>query len=186
MKYFSSAFLLFFVLSGLSCSHFLNTKNKKPDLISLKLEQEVLKLGAKNWILVTDSAYGIPENANTSLILSGKTLDQTLSQVLQQIDSLGHVWPRIYTLREFEFLEPSHAPGINAIKAARKVAMGGRANQIIPNSTAFILLKNIIKEHKILIVKSSSAFPYSSVYLELDSGYWNSRSEAELRAKMAN
>lgn len=182
MKYFTKVLILFFVFSSLSCSHFSKAKKQQ----SIELKQELVKLGAKNWILVTDSAYGIPENANANLIISDATLDKTLEQVLEQIDSLGHVWPRIYTLREFEFLDPSHAPGVTKLKISRKIAMGERANQIVSSNTASLLLKDVIKEHKILIVKSNSAFPYSSVYLELDSGYWNSRSEAELRVKMGH
>ena len=102
MKYYTTALLFVFIFCGTSCSQFAKLKKTKQDPKVLELEKEVTKLGAKNWILVTDSAYGIPENANASLILSEKSLDQTLSQVLQQIDSSGHVWPRIYTLREFE------------------------------------------------------------------------------------
>ena len=45
-------------------------------------------------------------------------------------------------------------------------------------------LAQAAKTYRILYLKTNSPLPYSSIAIELDSGYWNSSDEAELRERM--
>jgi hypothetical protein len=39
-------------------------------------------------------------------------------------------------------------------------------------------------QHPALVRKIKTALPYSSIFIELDSGFWDQRSEQKLRSKM--
>lgn len=157
----------------------------EPEPVWIKnLEREVSELGAENWILVTDHAYPIPQSAEAHVVLADAKLDVALAAVFEAVESEGHIWPRLYTLREFDFLEKDYAPGVASLRELRTAVIAERKLQVIPQSTVDLLLEEVIPNKRILIVKSTSAYPYSSVFMELDSGYWNARSEDALRKKM--
>ena len=150
------------------------------------LQTEVAALGSKNWIIVTEQAYPTPQHTGVRVLVADAGLPETLSEVLEAIESEGHIWPKIYTLREFEFLKKEYAPGIDKVRASRNAALAERKSQQVTKRTADLLLKAGMKNYRVLMVKSHSAYPYSSVFMELDSGYWNGNSEDALRKAMPN
>ena len=193
-------FSLFFWLLS-SCS--ITTRNteaeeiQKPVLIALppeieqkppswkeSLQSAVADLGAKNWIVVTEKAFPIPEAEGVQVVHADAELPEALLEVFDSIESEGHIWPRIYNLREFKHLEEDYAPGVGKLRTQKEQVFAGRKMQEITARTANLIFLAAVKKYRVLIVKTESAYPYSSVYMELDSGYWNGVSEDALRAAM--
>jgi D-ribose pyranose/furanose isomerase RbsD len=150
-----------------------------------KIDSEISQLGANNWIVVTEKAYPIINNLGVKVIDTGVTLPEALAYVFEAIESQGHVWPRIYSLKEFEFVEEDFAPGIKELAAKRESALAARKSQTITKKTSEMMLKVAMNDFRILVVKTESAYPYSSIFMELDCGYWNSESEQALNVKMS-
>jgi len=149
-----------------------------------KLAEEVADLGANNWILVTEKAFPIPEAAGVHVVHANATLPESLAAVFDAIDSEGHIWPRIYRLREFQHVKEDYAPGIGKLEKQIKEVLAERESQEVTKLTTDLLLKKAMKDFRVLIIKSESAYPYCSLYMQLDSGYWNGVSEDALREHM--
>jgi len=48
------------------------------------------------------------------------------------------------------------------------------------------MLGDASKSYRVLVLKTRSALPYTSVFMELGSGYWDAESESALRELMEN
>ena len=52
------------------------------------------------------------------------------------------------------------------------------------NRALILLAHSDASKYAILVLKSKTSLPYSSVFIELDSGYWDRESEDRLRQEM--
>jgi hypothetical protein len=52
------------------------------------------------------------------------------------------------------------------------------------NRSLTLLTHSDAAKYAVLVLKTKSALPYSSVFIELDSGYWDRKSEDNLRRDM--
>lgn len=179
------AFVSICVLFTNSCTLFFSEVEKKQPLWINNLNQEVTRLGAKNWIVVSDAAYAMPNDLNVRTVMVDTDIDEALEMLFQQMESLGHVWARSYKLREFDHLNEELAPGVNGLKTRLNKVLSYRKTQQISFKTAEALLQTAAQDYQVLVIKTNTAYPYSSVYLELDSGYWTAESEQSLREKMS-
>jgi hypothetical protein len=48
------------------------------------------------------------------------------------------------------------------------------------------MLNDASKTYRVLVIKTRSALPYTSVFMELGSGYWDAESESALREVIEN
>lgn len=185
-------------ISALCCSLFITSCVNTPTQPSIKtsefgkskspwvksLQSEVAALGAKNWIVVSERAYPTPKQSGVHVLVADAPMPEVLGEVFDAIESEGHIWPKIYTLREFEHLQEDYAPGVGMVRKARNVVLGERKSQEISKTVAERMFNNSMKDYRVLLIKSNSAYPYSSIFMELDSGYWNGNSEEALRKVM--
>ena len=118
------------------------------------------------------------------VVVADEALPAVVSEVMDSIESEGHIWPKIYTEREFEHLDEEYAPGVKKLRAQRQMAFSGLSPQVLPKRSIDTLLSSAMDDYRVLLVKSSSAYPYCSVFMQLDSGYWNGDSEDVLRKRM--
>jgi hypothetical protein len=146
-----------------------------------RLDSEIVELGAYNWIIVTESAYPAPGRPQTHTVISPYELPQTLDSVLQTIDSLGHIRPRIYLTREVDELSETYAPGIENHRANLSKYLNERTTQSLSARSLESLLRSSKNGNRVLVVKSQTSLPYTSIYIELESGYWDGESETALR-----
>ena len=45
-------------------------------------------------------------------------------------------------------------------------------------------LAEAAKQYRVLYIKTNTRLPYSTIAIELDSGYWNSDDETEIRTRL--
>jgi hypothetical protein len=62
--------------------------------------------------------------------------------------------------------------------------IGNRETRVLPHKQMIANLDESAKMLRVLIFKSTLAIPYTSVFLELDCGYWTSEAEQRLRSSM--
>jgi hypothetical protein len=62
--------------------------------------------------------------------------------------------------------------------------LAGKPVQVLPHEQIIAKLDEAGKTFKILIIKTRLTLPYTSVFFQLECGYWNSQSEKELRGAM--
>ena len=141
--------------------------------------------GHRNWIVVTDSAYPAQSSPGIETIVSGAGLDAVLKQVFQSLAASKHVRPIVYTDQELEFVPEADAPGISAYRAQLKELLQGQLVSVLPHEEIIGKLDQAGQTFRVLIIKSNMTAPYTSVFLQLDCGYWSVEAEQKLREAMA-
>lgn len=165
----------------------LNQSTPRTDELWLRaLKSEIEGLGALNWIVITDSSFPAFGNSVSHTIISPSDLPSTLHEVIQAMDGSGHVQPRVYMTRESQELEESFAPGITHHRQQLNTALHGYEAYALPEDSLRMLTLEAGQKYRILVIKTQTTLPYTSVFLELESGYWDSEAETTLRKQMEN
>jgi hypothetical protein len=146
------------------------------------LEERLPLFGHRNWIVVADAAYPAQSRPGIETILSGLNQQATVEAVLDRLRDCRHLRPVIHMDGELEFVEERDAPGIDGYRHWLKSAFKGLGVHSAPHEEIIARLDRAARMFSILIIKSTMTMPYTSVFIELDCGYWDGEREARLRA----
>ena len=149
------------------------------------LSERLPLYGHRNWIVIADSAYPAQSSAGVETIVSGAGQVDVLKQVLGAISASKHVRAIVYTDQELKFVEEKEAPGISAYRQQLATVLGSQKANELPHEQIIAKLDQVSQTFRVLIIKTNMTIPYTSVFLELNAGYWGADSEAKLRARMA-
>ena len=148
---------------------------------------EVLPLfGHRNWIVVADAAYPAQTREGIETVVSGADQLQAVRHVLDAINSAGHVRAIVYADKELAFVPEADAPGAGEYRKGLEAALRGASVGHIPHEQIIHKLDQSAQVFRILIIKTEMTIPYTSVFFELDCGYWNGDAERRLREAMLN
>jgi hypothetical protein len=150
-----------------------------------KLLLELPALGHRNWIVVADSAYPAQISPGIEVVVSGEDHFVVLGKVLKALDASRHVRPKIYLDKELSHLSDDLAPGIVACKGRLDDMLKGREVKPLLHEELIARLDQVAKTFRVLMIKTNLTLPYTSVFMELDCGYWSPESEQKLRKKMS-
>jgi L-fucose mutarotase/ribose pyranase (RbsD/FucU family) len=162
-----------------------STENE-PDLTSWKseLEQTLKLFGHRNWIVIADAAYPQQSNPAIETITIDASQLEAVAFVSQLIENSSHVDANIFLDKELAYVSEKNAKGIEAYKAALDQILSGK-------EVTTMLHEDIIKEldasaelFNVLIIKTNLSLPYTSVFFQLECGYWNTEAEESLRNQM--
>lgn len=141
--------------------------------------------GHRNWIVVADSAYPAQSNPGIETIATGADHLDLLNVALSAIDSTKHVRPKICLDRELQLVSEQDARGITNYRRALGHLLAGRESESLPHEQIIAKLDECASLFRTLILKSTLTLPYTSVFLELDCGYWSPEAEQRLRRSVA-
>lgn len=141
-------------------------------------------LGHRNWIVVADSAFPLQISPGIETIATGEDHFAVLDEVLKAVDGAKHIRPKIWLDKELAFVTEDLAPGADEAKRRLEKVLEGRGAAPVLHEELISRLDQAGKAFKIVMVKTTLAVPYTSVFLELDCGYWPAENEAKLREKM--
>lgn len=146
--------------------------------------QRLLPLyGHRNWVVVADSAF--PAQVGAVEVLA--TEEEHLAVVREVIDAAqtaAHVRPVIWLDAELNALTEELAPGVEATRAALTEALHDLPATSVLHADLLDRVSLVAETYRVLVLKTTGVVPYSSVFIELDCGYWSARSEARLRQMM--
>ncbi len=149
-----------------------------------QLADNLALMGARNWIVIAESSYPSYTGNGVVTLLATQPSDVVFGQVLDTIEAEGHVQPRIMVCSELRNIEEDYAPGIKKYRNQVYKMLPGRMHFELPSRIINGQIEDATKQFNVLVIKTTTSLPYSNIYIELDSGYWNSESEAALRAKI--
>jgi hypothetical protein len=141
-------------------------------------------LGHRNWIVVADSAFPLQISPGIETIVTGEDHFAVLDKVLKAVEGAKHIRPKIWLDKELTYVTEDLAPGADEAKRRLDEALKGRGAVPVLHEDLIARLDQAGKAFKIVMVKTTLAVPYTSVFLELDCGYWPSEKEARMREKM--
>ena len=146
-----------------------------------RLAAELPVLGHRNWIVIADSAYPAQSGQGIETIYTGNGQLEVVREVLAALDKTKHVKPVIYLDAELSRVPDALAPGVEKYRSDLKQLLGARAAQTRPHMELIQLLDRTGTAFRVLILKTDLVLPYTSVFLELDCGYWGPEQEKKLR-----
>jgi hypothetical protein len=141
--------------------------------------------GHRNWIVVADSAYPAQSNPGIETLFTGSDHTEVLKKVLDAIGASSHVRANVYLDAELKFAAEEDAPGVSALRNEITRLLTGKNTRELAHEEIIARLDQAGKLFRILILKSTLTIPYTSVFLELDCGYWGEEAEKRLRAVQA-
>lgn len=169
-----------------SCAHneqeaYVELLEQTRDSISPQLQQ----LGARNWIVIADPTYPIPAGTGVqTMVVATGSLD-TFREVLDLIEQQGSLTPRIWVNNEMEAITDNLAPGMELYNSAVNNLVSGRFCYRLDERIISSQVAEASQNFRVLFIKTPTQLPYSSIAIELDSGYWDSDSETEIRERLA-
>ncbi len=140
--------------------------------------------GHRNWIVVADAAYPAQTRPGIETIVSDADQIAAVRTVLDAIGACKHIRANVYTDMEIGFVEENDAPGVSAYRRQLDGLFEGFERKQLPHDEIIARLDHAAKMFHILIVKTDIMIPYTSVFFELDCGYWNAEAEGRLRSSM--
>jgi len=173
-----------------SCGQNNNSENDNKDLTNSNtgwrenLNEQLPKLGHRNWILVADAAYPSYSSSGILTVATGKEMDEVLNEVLALVNSSNHIRANIYLDKEIDYVDEEHAPGIEAFRNNLEERLAQYPVQRIMHEELIKRLDDASKYFSVLVLKTKLTIPYTSVFLELGCGYWDDESEQSLRERM--
>lgn len=149
-----------------------------------KLKKELPLLGHRNWIVVADSAYPLQTAPGIETIYVEADQLEVVKGVLAELEKTKHVKPTIYTDAEMKFVAETNALGITAYRDGLSKLLMNQPAQVLPHEQIIAKLDEAGKTFKVLLIKTPLTKPYTSVFFQLECGYWNADSEKQLRDAM--
>jgi len=145
---------------------------------------EVQAMGYGNWIVIADASYPYQEVEGFRTIIATEEIPEVLDHVLKEMEKFQHTRPSFFVPRELRYISNDQAPGIDFYRGELTEALHGYT----PRELELSILENIVsesaKKYSVLVIKTTTTLPYSTVFLDLDSGYWDRAAEQELRARI--
>ena len=149
-----------------------------------KLASELPVMGHRNWILIADSAYPAQSRAGIETIATGADQIDVVKVVLEAVDDAKHVRANVYLDAEMAHVAEQDAPGIDVYRRALADLLQKRSVESVPHEQLIARLDEAAKTFRVLILKTDLTLPYTSVFLELDCGYWGPQAEQRLRQEL--
>jgi hypothetical protein len=150
-----------------------------------RLTGELPLLGHRNWIAVVDSAYPLQTSSGIETVETNADQIEVIRTVLAQIRNTRHVRPVVFTDAELKAVPESDAAGVTAYREQLNHLLGESGVQSLPHEQIIAKLDEAGQRFHILVLKTTMAIPYTSVFIRLDCGYWTDDAEQRLRQAMA-
>lgn len=150
----------------------------------MTLKERVAAFGHRNWIVIADAAYPLQSRNGVETVVSNADHIDVVKAALTAIQAAKHVRPIIYMDLELDFVKESDAPGISKLRKELQACFDEAAVYRMPHEEIIAKLDQTGSMFEVLIVKSSITLPYTSVFLELDCGYWDEAAEQRLKKMM--
>jgi D-ribose pyranose/furanose isomerase RbsD len=152
----------------------------------MTLRERVATYGHRNWIVVADAAYPLQSRSGVETVVSNAEHIDVVKAALAAIQAAKHIRPSIYMDQELDFVSEFDAPGILKLRKELQMCFDGAAIHRMLHDEIIAKLDQTGSMFEILVVKSCLTIPYTSVFIELDCGYWTGDAEQRLREMMCS
>jgi len=106
--------------------------------------------------------------------------------VNQLIEKAKHVDATIFVDKEMAFVAEQEASGIEKYRTELTGLLEGKSVKTMLHEAIIRDLDSSAKLFNVLIIKTNLTIPYTSVFFQLECGYWNADSESRLRTVVKN
>jgi L-fucose mutarotase/ribose pyranase (RbsD/FucU family) len=149
-----------------------------------EVENTIQLFGHRNWIVVADGAY--PKQSNPAI--KTITVDADQLEVVQFVNEVikkaSHVQANVFLDKEMAFVTEKDAKGIEKYRLDLNKILEAKKIQTMLHEDIIGELDKSAQLFDVLIIKTNLTIPYTSVFFQLDCGYWNADAENNLRTNL--
>jgi D-ribose pyranose/furanose isomerase RbsD len=142
------------------------------------------QLGYRNWIVIAEASFPAHNRPGLRQVTASVGVPEALDYVLNALEQTQNVRPQIYLTREMRSVENDFAPGIDELRKQVKESLHGHETTELDQQSLITLMEDANRSFDVLIIRTTTALPYSSVFIELQPGYWDVDSETRLRDRI--
>ncbi len=148
------------------------------------VQSQVAQLGYRNWIVIAESSFPAHSRHGVRQVPAPVEITEALDYVLFSLERTENVRPNLYVSRELRSVENDFAPGIDDLRKKLESALHGHTPTELDHQSLLTLVEDANRSFDVLVIRTQTALPYSSVFIELQPGYWDADSEARLRERI--
>lgn len=150
------------------------------------VQQRLPLYGHRNWIVVTDAAFPAYTQAGIETIFVNQDLRTVLNDVAKSIAASKHVRATAFVDKELPFVEEKDYPGVTQLRQEINRTFEKNSASSIPHAEAISKMDEAGKTFRVLVLKTNTTIPYTSVFLRLDCGYLTDEVDAKIKNAMAS
>ncbi len=180
MRFLSRAIIMSFIAASWGCGVGAFRNDWKSSV-----DHQASQLGYRNWIVIAEASFPAHSRNGVSQVNADAEIPEVVDYVLNALEKTQHVKPNIYLTREMRAVENDVAPGIDEMRVQIKNSLHGHESTEIDQQSLLTLIESAQSNFNVLVIRTSTALPYTSVFLELQPGYWDAESEKQLRQKIS-
>ncbi len=148
------------------------------------VSEQLPLLGHRNWIVVVDSAYPLQNSPGINTVFVDEDQVEVVKEVLNQVTNAAHIQATIYLDSELRHVSENKASGISKYRNNLNELLSDKVVVRELHEAIIAKLDQAGETFNILVLKTPLLLPYTSVFFQLECGYWNAESEAALRKAM--
>jgi len=148
------------------------------------VDKQVVQLGNRNWIIIAEASFPAYNRIGLRQVNAEVEIPEALDYVLNVMERTENTRPNVYLAREMRSVKNDYAPGIEELRKNINASLHGHETIQIDHQSLQTLLEGANRSFDVLVIRTQTALPYSSVYLELLPGYWDADSEEKLREQI--
>jgi hypothetical protein len=148
------------------------------------LKERLVLYGHRNWVVIADSAYPAQSRSGIETIVAKDEQAAVLARTLAVLNECKHVKANIYTDEELSFVPERDAPGVATYREQLRALFKAHDLRALPHEKIISKLDQVGETFRVLLIKTNMRIPYTSVFFELDCGYWNAEAEDRLQGAM--
>ena len=148
------------------------------------VDRQAGQLGYRNWIVIAEASFPAHNRPGLRQVTASVGVPEALDYVLNTLEQTQNVRPQIYLPREQRSVENDFAPGIDELRKQIQVSLHGHETTELEQQSLLTLMEDANRSFDVLVIRTNTALPYSSVFIELQPGYWDVDSESRLRERI--
>ena len=148
------------------------------------VNRQVNQLGYRNWIVISEASFPAHSRVSIRQVNANAEVPEVVDYVLNALELTQNVRPRIYLTREMRAVENDFAPGIDQMREKISESLHGHEPTELDQQSLITLLESANQSYDVLIIRTPTALPYTSVFMELQPGYWDAESEDRMRQRI--
>jgi L-fucose mutarotase/ribose pyranase (RbsD/FucU family) len=150
-----------------------------------ELQHHLEMFGANNWIVVADASYPAQSSDGVDIITAGESQIEIVKTVLEALSASKLLGANVLTTAELAHVPEQDAQGITTYRAGLAQLLNGLTVDTLPQEKAIERIEETSRHLRVLVIKSASPLPYSSVFFQLTSSNWSADAEKRLRDSMS-
>lgn len=150
----------------------------------LAVDRQAAQLGYRNWIVIAEASFPAHSRPGVRQVAAPVDIPEAVDYVLNALEQTENVRPQVYVTREVRSVENDFAPGIDDLRKRIRNSFHGHEPTELDQQSLLTLLEDANRSFDVLVIRTQSALPYASVFMELQPGYWDSESESRLRDRI--